>query len=272
MKYNNKKWYSVIASVFIVGFLLILSAWVFELVLLELGDNRGREDYLKASATAQWAMELALLSIKQKGYGYYHNIPNNINDESIILSQNPDDISKFSAQDTILSYSMDGKVLSYSGVLAPLGYDIIPLFAFDNDWEYAVSDLDFQILNGAGILNWNILSNIWGIAGQGNFSGSTSGVLRGYDESGNTFVVSNITIASFLSDTSNENNYLILLNSSPTESLTYSIESWGSNQYFTKPRLTIVSSGKAGKFKQNLRTVLDNTEYLSILRYSVFSQ
>jgi len=87
---------------------------VFELVLLEMNDNRGREDYLKASASAEGALELALLSIKQKGYGYFHEIENSVNNEAIILSKDPTDTALFAPKDTLLSYTMDGKTSNYT--------------------------------------------------------------------------------------------------------------------------------------------------------------
>jgi hypothetical protein len=41
MKHNNKQGYSVIISMLLIGFLLVLTTTVFNLVLRELRDTRG---------------------------------------------------------------------------------------------------------------------------------------------------------------------------------------------------------------------------------------
>lgn len=270
MKQKNSSWYSVIASVLMVGFLLILASWVFHLVLLEMQDNRGREDYLKASQAAEWALELALLKIKDKWYGYHEIVETANSPMSFLLAENPLDEDSSLPKDTLLSYSMDGRVLSYSGHLQPLGYDIIPLFSFDDENSYQSSDMELIKTEGNGTLSWNIVSTKNGISWQGNFDSTTLGVLKKFDESWGFSIVST-SLWEFFSDTQNVNNYIILLNSHPTESLDYSLISHTEDGFFTKPRLTLISSGKNTKFKQNLQTLLDNTEYLSILRYSIFS-
>jgi hypothetical protein len=50
----------------VVGFLIILTSGVFNLVLKEMNDTTSMGNYLKASAGAESSQELALLQIKQK--------------------------------------------------------------------------------------------------------------------------------------------------------------------------------------------------------------
>jgi len=269
--YTSSWWYSVIAAVVLVGFLLVLVSGVFQLVLLEMNDNRGRENYLRASAGAEWALELALLKIKKIGYGYHDEITNDVNDASVMISDNPLDASDFGGGDTAISYSMDGKVGSYTGQLDALSYDIIPLFYLDETDEHKVTELTLQQVSGGGDLTWNIVSREDGMSWRGDFSSSTSGVMRRYNSVSKTFEVQDTAVIDFLSDAWHENNYLILFNSHASDGLSYSLDAPQTGEFFTKPRLTIISSWKIGSFKQNLRTVVDNTEYLGILKYSLYS-
>jgi len=59
---------------------------------------------------------------------------------------------------------MDGRVNSYSGSLEPLGYDIIPLFSFDDTHRYSITDVDLKRISGEGTLSWNIISKQGGIS------------------------------------------------------------------------------------------------------------
>ncbi len=271
MKYNNS-WYSVIVSILMVGFLLIISTGVFHLVLVELNDNRGRENYLKASAGAEWALELALLQIKEKWYGYYDTIESTVNDRSVMLSKNPLDKDKFKPTDVRISYDMDSKVNAYSGTLPPLWFDILPLFYLDDDAtnpEKWVTDITFQVMSGSGgLTSWNIVSSNGGVSSVGNFSGSTptqEKVLEPW-----WFKIISSDIGSFLSSPARSGNYLILFNADDTDPVTYTLDAPKADEYFTKPRAEIISSSQVWKYKQNFRTIVDNTEYLNVLKYSVF--
>lgn len=270
--YTNKNWYSVVASILMVGFLLIVTTGVFQLVLSELNDNRGRENYIRASAGAEWALELALLQIKENGYGYYRPIQDETDPLSVVLADNPFDASSITSNDVLISYSSDSKVNSYTGTLDPLKFDIIPLFYLDDSGtpEQRVNSIALEIQEGLNEnLSWNIVSSDWGIAGQGEFSGLTEWFLRGIADTGG-FTQGNIRIDDFLWDSGRENSYLILLNSS-VDPLKYVLEAEDTNEFFTKPRTELISSAQVGKYKQSFRTTLDNTEYLNLLKYSIFS-
>lgn len=69
---RNLNGYSIILSLVMIGFLLVLTTGTLNLVLQEMQDGKGKQDYLKASAAAEGAMELALSHIKNTGYGYYN--------------------------------------------------------------------------------------------------------------------------------------------------------------------------------------------------------
>jgi len=268
MQYSNTQWYSVVVSILMVGFLLVLTSWVFNLVLSELNDNRGRENYLRASAGAEWALELALLSIKDQGYGHYSAIENTVNDTSVILSKDPLNASNFKSNDVQISYDMDSKVDSYSGSLDPLGFDIVPLFYLVNNWEEKpVTDI---VLNSSSVeISWNIVSNNGWIAGQWSFGSNDIAKLKSDTSLG--IEVSDVEIEGFLSDTTRSNNYLILFNPSESSETSYTLNAGNSWEFFTKPRSEIISSARVWKYKQNFRTTVDNTEYLNLLKYSIFS-
>ena len=135
--YNNNSGYSIVISLLMVGFLIVVTSWVFNLVLGELNDNRGRENYLKAFAAAEWSLEIALLQIKEKGYGYYGT--GATSSGNIILVQDPANIKP--ARDPIISYDLDSKTNTYSDTLNSLWYAIVPLFIItDPVWIW--SDLE----------------------------------------------------------------------------------------------------------------------------------
>jgi hypothetical protein len=51
--HNRKGGYSIIAAVLMIGFLLILTTSTLNLVLQEMQDGKGRQDYMKAYAGAE---------------------------------------------------------------------------------------------------------------------------------------------------------------------------------------------------------------------------
>ncbi len=267
MKYNNKSWYSIIISIMLIWFLIILTSGTFNLVLWELNDTKWRFNYLKAFSAAEWSLELALLEIKNKWYWYYSNIENNINSKSVILWK---DINNFSKSiDPLISYDMDSKVNSYSWSIESLQYDIIPLFFLDNLWEQKVNSINLTILNDSNDLAWNIISDNSWISWKGDIDLTTMWnykIIVSW-----WFSYSNLLVNNFLSDINNNNNYLILFNSNSSNTINYNLVSINSNEFFTKPRTEIISSSIVWKYKQTLRTILDNTKYLNILKYSIYS-
>ena len=271
---NKNSWFSVVLAVFLVWFMLILTTWTFNLIFTELNDNRWAWSYLNAFAWAEWAQELALLKIKEKSYWYDDEIQHNINDRSIVLSQNSTDISKFNwNKDVFISYSLNTKTGSYDWEIAPLWYDIIPLFYFEKDTSNEKKALSPTITLISWIqddLAWNIVWTWAWISWSWVFNPATLWSRKDVEDSWplKKFSFSQISINSFLNQSSE--NYLILFNWNETDTLKYSLKvpTW---EYFTRPNTEITSSAQVWKYRQNLRTKFDNTEFLNILKYSIFS-
>lgn len=269
MNISNKKAFSSIVALFMVWFLLILTSWVYNLVLKELFDNRSLWNYIKAYAWAQSAAELALLKIKEKGYGYYDNIEHNVNNRSVILSENPLDSSLYNSwKDALISYDLWTKVQSYVWELNTLWYDIIPLFYLDDSWEKKALKIKLDISEGNHTdLVWNI---VWGsswISWVWSFAHNTFWNKRSLNWNNLSFT--NQNIESFLN--SSIGNYLILFNWWNNNSIKYTIQTLDDSEYFSKPKTEIISSSEVGGYRQNLRIELDNTKYLNILKYSIYS-
>ena len=271
--YNNNSGYSIVISLLMVGFLIVVTSWVFNLVLWELNDNRGRENYLKAFAAAEGAQELALLQIKKQWYGYYGDKATVTESDAIsnLLAEDPLDIKP--ARDPIISYNLDSKTSSYSETLTPLQYAIVPLFVLDDstpnsrpnfvesDWTNGA--LSFLLDTTSNELIWNLLSEDGGMSWVWGFSEIDKSTL-----SKASSVTPDYSVDDFIRDNVGKLNYLILFNSDPVNDIIYTLTS---NREFTKPETTIISSAQVWKYKQNLSTTLNNTEFLNILRYSIYS-
>jgi hypothetical protein len=268
---KNKKAYSVIVALLMIWFLLVVVVWVFNLVLKELNDNRWMWNYIKAFFWAEAWQELALLQIKDKWYGYPDKIDLSVNNRSIILSENPVNLSLFKwNSDVLVSYDIPVKTNSYTWVLSSLWYDIIPLYyltwniVITEEW---ITDLNFGIISWIeSDLVWNIIWNeswfswIWTFNGDTIVDIKTNGV--------SWFELNTKEIKDFL--TTSSTNFLILLNSGDSD-LTYNLKTADQDEYFSKPKLKIFSSSKVWNYKQNLSTDFDNSEYFKILKYSIYS-
>ena len=267
--YGSKKWYSVIVALTMVWFLLVMTVWVFNLVLRWLGDNRWIWDSMKAYFWAESWQELALLKVKESWYGFSDSIDHTLNSRSILLSDNPLDVSQFRWDEAFISYDLWTQTNSYTGTLQGLEYDIIPLFYLTgSDVEKKSTDISFQVLSwNSDDLVWNIVSQFSGVSGTWSFDRYTS-VYEKRLISG-SFEFSESSVENFISSSSN--NYLILFYSSNVGDLTYNLTS-SSDTSFSKPSTHIISSGQVGKYRQNLDTYLDNTKYLDFLKYSIYSK
>lgn len=267
MKNNNKSWYSIIVSVMIIWFLMVVTTWVLNLVLLELKDTKWWLNYMRAYSAAEWAWELALLKIKQEWYAYVDKIDDRVNNRSIVLANDPLDTDSFNnVKDAYISYDFNYKVNEYSWELATAAYDIIPLFHLTYSWEQKVNNITLEVEEwDDDKLTWNLIWENSGISGVWEISSSTIWKWRKPDWSKLEKSVWN-----FLSE--NSNNYLILFNTDPDDIINYTLESDDPDEYFVKPRTDIISSAQIWKYRQNLQISLDNTEFLNILRYSIYSK
>lgn len=263
MKYwNTTSAYSVIIALFVMSFLLVLTTGMFRLVLWELIQNRWEEWYTQAFAGAESARELALLHIKQNWYGAYDVINHEISNRSILLSPSSD-ISSFKAQkEVFISYDLWYKANTYTSTVEKFGYDIIPLFSDD----VHVKDITLGITQwNSETLLWNIIAPESGLAGFWEFTGLTPGKSRSLVSGAISFDTPSIT--EFLNK--DDQNYLIIFNAGQSD-LVYEV-STQNETYFTLPRTNIISSAQIWSYRQNLQTHLDNTQFLWILRYSIFS-
>jgi len=266
LKYINNNWYSIIISLIIIWLLLIFSVWTLNIILLEMKDNRWMWFNIKAYAWAEASQELALLKIKKNWYGYYDKIDNNINNKSIILSNNPLDIGLFNKnKDVLISYDIASKTDDYKWVLSPLWYDIIPLFYIDNTGEHKINNYSLTLISG----NWNNL--IWNIVWKNSWISwkwiNSIWVMKKIILN-NELEYTEVNITDFLSNS--DSNYLILFNASSSDNINYKINTnnWS---YFTKPKSNIITSAQIAQYKQNLDTFLNNTKFLDRQKYAIYS-
>lgn len=263
--HNKKHAYSVIIVMLLIWFLLVLTVTILNLVLKELRDNRALWNSMKAFAAAETWKELALLKIKDQWYWVDNSIDLNTTESKNILYEannfNPN-------RDVAVSYDIGLKPersnwkYTYSQTLPDQEYVIIPLFYQNN--INAIQNTENISVTWNNTIVWNLISwNNW-IAGTGNIENSTQWKMKTF-QSGE-LRNSTQTVQNFLS---NHNNvYLILFNSWNT-SYDFTINS---NDLFSKPITHIISSGQIANYKHNIITKYDNTEFLNMLKYAIFSE
>ncbi len=263
---RNKWWYVVVVVLLIIWVLIVLVAGIYNLILNELNSNKQIWNYIKTLNAAEWSKELALLKIKQNGYGYYKYVTHDVNEDSIIFSETPIDTSGFNNnKEVLISYDIWSKTNNYNWFLAPLWYDIVPLFYTDDNWEYKLSEIDLTLLS------WNGSDLVWNIIWKNDWISWTS-VLNEWEwktNSLNWFQYNKQNIKEFLNNS--DLNYLVLFNTSKVTNIEYNLKSVDNSEYFSKPETEIISSAQIWEFKQNIRTKLDNTEFLHMLKYSIYS-
>ncbi len=262
MRKNNKQWYSVIIAMLLIGFLLVLTVTVLNLVLKEMRDNRAMWDSMKAFAWAETGKELALLKIKNQWYWVDYEISEWEADSRNILWV---EWNFKKNRDVEVTYNINllpennSWNYEYSQDLAPGEYSIIPLFyQYDDNSIQNTGNINLQSSDG---IVWNLLSWNNGIAWVGN---NQSGKWKVVDNSWKSSVT-NMSQQNFLNG--NNNVYLILNNTSNSNKnfiLT-------SSETFSKPITNIISSGQVGNYRHNIETKYNNTEFLNMLKYAIFS-
>jgi len=257
---NNNSWYTILVTLMIIGFLIVLTTWILNLVFRELNDNRWWSKYLQSYAWAEWSMELALLKIKQNWYGVY--------DKKVDL-----DILESPKSKIKISYDLNSKTDSYNWILSSFEQVVIPLFYLSWSTEIKTNNIELKVLNDHEFIDsskmaWNIVSENWDWIW---WNSQVSSLTKANGRNKNGLFIWDIKINGNGSENflkKYNKNYLIIINLNPDNNLEYKLSStW----FFTKPVSRIISSATTWKYRQNLETVLDNTEFLSILKYSVFS-
>ena len=244
--YSEKKAFTIIVAILMIAFLFVLTAGVFNLVLKEMNDNRGQEKYMQSYSAAEWAMELGLLNIKQNWYPHQESLDITSADESWILNF----WTSFTKnKDTNIWYTTEIATWEYKWILKPGETDIIPLFS---RWVYNDSPTSFNLTyeSGSNSLRWNI---IWQNSGKSGVWFSSF-----MDPSINTFLLAN------------SESYLMVFNEDNTSELKYKLKS-NSSKFFSKPIWTITASAVVWNYRQNIKTEIDNSEFLNMLKYSVYS-
>lgn len=266
MKIKNNSWYSVILALLMVWFMIVLTTWVFLLVLKESKDTKAMENYLKAFAGAEWAIELWMLKSKNFSYSVDYNVPHTINNESIVLAKDPLNINSFlKTKDVFISYDINSTSNDINKDLKNGKFDIIPLFFYDSNWNLKkISNL--SLTSNSPELVWNIVWDEEWISWKWNFVNSTEWNLKTL--SWNEVSFSKKYISDFL--TSSNKNYLILHNAT-TDTINYNLRALNSWEYFTNFTNEILWSWEVSSLKQNLILKIDSSEYLNLLKYSIFS-
>ncbi len=261
MKKNNqnKQWFSIVIAIFMIGFLLVLTTGVFNLVLREMKDSRWSENYLKAYAGAEWAMELWLLNIKENWYATDKDLAStDIGSKSLTFTWS------FKAQsDPLISYTTDIAVNSFSWSLESWETVIIPLFV-NTVWITkpnltADTDIIWNIIGAWEWMSWN-----------GDFNMTTSQVYKKNDWKYTSWAK---TVQYFLKPSpswaGNTNSYLMLFNKWVVgKDYILGAGLW---ELFSKPVWNITSTVTVWKYKQNISTSINNTEFLNMLKYSLYS-
>lgn len=193
------------------------------------------------------------------------------------------------AKKTVISSVLRASGKSYTGTIAPGGFEVIPLFhdagsriqdsaKNPNTDSSLVTKTSSFVVTQNGDMNWNIIGNdtngkTYGIAGIGSLMKSfgntpSANIQEGFEKRMDTDIMTAgmENIATFL--TSHENNYLILSNTSgnPVE---YHISS---PEEFSLPVRSIATSGTVGKSKQNIDFSENRSRLFDMLKYSVFNK
>jgi len=251
--YKNTQWFSIIASVMLIWFLLVLTASTLNLVLQEMQDGRGRQLYLKSFSAAEWSLEIALLQLKQYGYWYDEDT---FQDKKLFWND---------SYDSVVWYEFENKTQAFSSSLGGFETVFIPLFWTDESDSYSIDDI--AVITPSSNIVWNIVGQSDGLSWRWSFDTAYSSENKvTTDVSWDVIVSSNsVSVWDFLSN--NNQSYLILYNSSDSQ-VNYEVSS---NDSFSRPVTEIISSWNVWKYSQNLSTEVDNTEFLWILKYSIYS-
>lgn len=263
IKYKNNSWFSVILAIVMTWFMIVLTTWVFLLVLAENRDTKSMEYHFKSLEWAEWSLELAMLKSKQFNYSYDEKLDSS-HPISRVLFENQSNFNK--NKDVLITYNLSSIASEIIDKKIEIwNFDIIPLFSYGNDWVYKkVKKITITWLNSDVI--WNIVWEDSWISGTSNFDNTTEGNFKTI--SWNNISFDKKPISDFLNDS--EKNYWIIHNLS-SSGVIYTLKSWNSWEFLTKDKSSIISSWEIGWYKQNLSITVDSSKYLNLLKYSIFS-
>lgn len=253
MKKNNNA-YSIILALLMTSFIIILVAWVFKLILENMYDTRGMEDYLKAYSRAEWSMELALKKVKDNNFWYEEHIFPGIWTQKI--SELFQDKKR-----TLIGYDINSKTAEVLWKnLDANSYAIYPLLS--------LSKPNFNIRSwDSNSVVWNIVWNNWWMSWTGAFDYNLVKENKNLNSS-NNFQYNTKSIHDFLIWSTD--NYLVLYNAW-NSSVIYDLKSDDVREKFALENINILAIWKVGNYKQNLNVDLNIANNLNLLKYSILS-
>lgn len=257
---NNNKWYSTLLALLLVGFMLVLTTWVLGLVLSEYNDTKWMEKYLKAYASAESWVEMAMLDIKE---WKLTNVVDESNAKSKIVNTEGGSKSNF------VTYKFNGLSQDTWDVELEAGeYDFIPL----TDGSSKTRNFFLTATWWSQEIHWNIISSTWGISWTGNMNMLSTWTYK-YLNWDKFEYVSDKSIWNFIS--TNDDIFLRLYNPNNTKvNYRFKVDTTQSDK-FIKNEFEIESSWvvKLGwkTFKQNLDVDFENSKYTNLLKYSIYN-
>lgn len=286
---NNKSGFSVIVAILITAFLTVLSSGILILVLQENNNSSIVYNTISTYAWAEWALEYALLKVKNHRDGFQDKIVSSTWSDADRDSKLISLSWSASKKDVLLEYEMIANWTSYTWTIGSWAYEIIPLF-FDSGtsmqinsknpslWTSDIKKTTDISVNSSSWLIWNIIGNDWSWATfwitwtwQAFNTSSSWSLKTTKDPNENTdysidFDIFEPNIWWFL--WKYESNYLILYNPQNND-VTYNLTS---NEWFSFPRINILTTASVWDYTQNISFTQNKSEIFDLLKYSFFNK
>jgi hypothetical protein len=257
---NNNKWYSTLLALLLVGFMLVLTTWVLGLVLSEYNDTKWMEKYLKAYASAESWVEMAMLDIKE---WKLTNVVDVNNAKSKIVDTEGWNKANF------INYSFNWLARDTSDVeLEPGEYDFIPL----TDGSNKTKNFFLTTTWWGQSIHWNLIWSKWGISWTWNLNMLSTWTYK-YLNWNEFEYISDKKVWDFISE--NSDIFLRLYNPNSSK-IKYNFKiAAGQSDKFIKNEFEIESSWIVKlwwkTFKQNLDVDFENSKYTNLLKYSIYN-
>jgi len=243
-------WYSTVLALLLVGFMIIITTGIFNLVMTEMKDTKGMTHYLQAYAWAEAGIELAMLDIKTNAW--------------LVDVNKWDPKSKILDYKTDVIYNFDWYTWEINKTwIWPWDYALVELLSAKNPTLKATSTSTWT----SQPIMWNIVwEESWITWKWSSFYPHTDWKHKVLNSS-KDFIFSTKTVNNFLS--TSVWNYLIVYNPN-----LFSIDinlKVASSEKIAKNNIGVKSSGISWNYKQNLVLDIDKSWYLNFLKYSIFS-